>query len=59
MARNNLFMGKAFTLCQKSYGADSKQKDKHMIEKAIIQYGGTVYDDPLQAKFIIQEDGTD
>jgi len=52
-ARNNLFMGKAFTLCHKSYASDSKERERHQIEKALIENGGTVYDDPLQAKFII------
>ena len=36
LPRNNLFMGKAFTLCKKSYGSDAKERDRHMIEKAII-----------------------
>lgn len=45
--RNNLFMGKAFTICQKSYGSEERESERHQIEKAIIEYGGTVYDDPL------------
>lgn len=52
-------MGKAFTLCEKSYGDPQKQKERHQIEKAIIEMGGCVYDDPLRAKFIVQEDGID
>jgi len=51
--RSVIFMGKAFTICQKSYGDPSKQIKRNQIEKAIIEMGGCVYDDPLKAKFII------
>ena len=55
--RSNLFMGKAFTLCKASYGSKAMEKEKNQIEKVIIEYGGSVYEDEDKAKYIIQEDG--
>ena len=50
-------MGKAFTLCKASYGSKAMEKEKNQIEKVIIEYGGSVYEDEDKAKYIIQEDG--
>lgn len=55
--KRNIFVGRLFGINKKSYPPGSEEKIR-MLEKTIIEFGGTVFDsDEKNIHYIIQEDG--
>jgi hypothetical protein len=54
----NIFMGDTFAIRAESFTSLDESSIQKM-EKAIIQNGGHIKEDPSEAKFLVQEDGFD